>query len=258
MDSEVANGDYFSDPHLVFKDNRIECFYRISNYDKDGCHVKLLRRTTSDGVNWSSRETILDLDSSLTQHSIGDMLRSQAILWSGNEYLMWYTDQIDAHSQKNLCFTSSCDGIHWEEKQICELIGIPINPWHIDVTQINGEYILTVYDFNNLTIWSGNSTTSFNYKRTILEPTKKYGSFYSDGLYRTSLVQDDNVLRLYFSAYDQKSTYIGLMEGTEINNLSVQSIDGSKYTFVSFFEPYILNWKKRIITLYRSFIDNYY
>lgn len=249
--TEIRNKDYFSDPHLIFKDNAIECFYRYSKRLQDGFQTKILRKISFDGIQWSTRETLIDLESIEADTTVGNMVRSPAIIWDAatKEYRMWYVDNKDPQGSKHLCFSSSKDGFNWEGKQICDLNGYNVNPWHIDVSVIDGLHILTVYDFWGLTLWVGETATKFKYSKTLLTPTQKYGAFYSDGLYRTSLIKDMENFKLYFSAYDHKKTYLGLMQGPDLDHLTIRGEQESMYSLITYIEPYILNWKKRIIAL---------
>lgn len=99
-------------------------------------------------------------------------------------------------------------------------------PWHIDVNYIDGKYFLVMYDFNNLTLWEGSDRINFSYKKELLSPSV-FGSFYGEGLYRACIIKD-NKYRIYFSADDSFSTYIGLLEGEDINNLTI--VSNGRYT----------------------------
>ena len=59
------------------------------------------------------------------------------------------------------------------------------------------------------------------------------GSFYSYGLYRSSLIKDNEKYKLYFSAFEKK-TAIGLMEGNSISTLHATSAEGNFISFCKF------------------------
>ncbi len=244
--SEIANKDFFSDPHLVYKDGHLECFYRFSKRLAEGFHTVLLRKTSEDGVNWREREVILDFFDSSCKATVGDMVRSPAILWEDGRYKMWYVDSLDPKGDKHVCYTESPDGFHWSERSVCRLNGGSVVPWHLDLNKIDGEYILTVYDFQDLILFRSTDGHSFELIRKVLSPSGVYGCFYSDGLYRSSLIKDSEGYKLYFSAFDDKKTRIGLMEGECLDKMKVISARGQYKSLAAFLPVYAKIWKVRL------------
>ena len=244
--SELNNRDFFSDPHLVFKDGQIECFYRYSENTEGGYHTSLVRKTSPDGVHWSDRELLLDFYEPSCLATVGDMVRSPAILWQDGRYRMWFVDNVDPNGIKHVLYSESPDGRNWSVAQICALEGRNVEPWHLDLAFIDGVHYLTLYDFHDLTLWESSDGTSFVFSKTILSPSGVPGCFYSDGLYRSSLILDDEGYKLYFSAYDDRQTRIGLMEGPDPEQLQVLRVDGPYHTLLSFFKPFWMIWKVRL------------
>ena len=244
--SEIANKDFFSDPHLVFKDGRLECFYRFSKRLADGFHTTLLRKVSEDGVNWQKRELILDFFDSTCKATVGDMVRSPAILWEDGRYKMWYVDNVDPKGDKHICYSESLDGTLWSKRAFCQLKGVSVSPWHLDLNKIDGEYILTVYDFQDLILFRSPDGHSFEFIRKVLSPSGVYGSFYSDGLYRSSLIKDSGGYKLYFSAFDDKKTRIGIMAGEELDKMNVISARGPYKSLVDFLPVFAKIWKVRL------------
>lgn len=242
---EIEEHDFFSDPHLVMKNGQLECFYRFSQRSNNGFHTWLLRRVSNDGIHWIKRETLLDFYNEKCKATVGDMVRSPAIIFHDGKYCMWYVDSLDPKGEKHVCYSESADGIAWTPKTFCLLIGKKCEPWHLDLAYINNKYILTIYDFYNLTVWEGVCPTEFRYIKTVLLPSYNYGSFYSDGLYRSSLIFDGQVYKMYFSAYDNKNTHIGVMEGASIESLRIKSIHGNHVSMRGFVKPFFMLWKKR-------------
>lgn len=232
-ESEIQNKDYFSDPHLVFSNIGLECWYRINrrygDYENDN-NVYLLRKISVDGINWSNREIIADL--TYIGNPLGNMVVSPAIIYE-SKYRMWYVDSI-SNAQRNIAY-SSWDTKEWSEKKVCSLHGPNINPWHIDVALIDNIYWLVVFDRNNLSLWKSKDGITFDFVKVILEPSNVIGSFYYNDLYRASLVKSDTSYRLYFSADDTIKTYIGVMEGVSPDRLELLSVDSKKHnTIISF------------------------
>lgn len=223
---QLKSLDYFSDPHLVFRDECIECWYRITHRHGDYENhndVSLLRKISADGRVWSESEELARFSDS---HPLGDMLISHSVLYSNEEYKIWYVDSIDG--QRDIAFATSTDGITWSKKSICQLSGYLINPWHIDVSCWDGVFWLVIFDRIDLSLWRSDDGLSFTFVKSLLLPSKKIGSFYSKDLYRACLVKVEDSYRLYFSADDTVKTSIGVMEGPSPDKMVLVSIDGKK------------------------------
>lgn len=210
-EKEIEELDYFSDPHLVFVDDRIECWYRFTH--RNGIqdyynNLQLVRKTSTDGINWSEREVMVELATE-KGNALGNMVVSPAILYEDGKYRMWYINS-ESRIYRELSYSESEDGKEWRVQKKCILNGQENMPWHIDVNYINGKYYLISYDFKDLTFWHSDDGTTFNYADKLLEPSVT-GSFYSYSLYRACIIKDKN-LKIYFSANDSLKTYIGLLE----------------------------------------------
>lgn len=59
-DKEIEHKDFFSDPHLVQRDNILECWYRISHHCHNDRDTYLIRKCSVDGIHWSEREILYD------------------------------------------------------------------------------------------------------------------------------------------------------------------------------------------------------
>ena len=232
-EKEIKELDYFSDPHLVFTGNRIECWYRLTKRygnENNRSDVYLLRKTSQNGVDWSEREVLVSLKED-HENGLGNMVVSPSIIYKDGTYHMWYVDS--ELNKRNIAFSTSIDGYEWNNKIICKLEGKEISPWHIDVVQIKGTYYLTCYDFKDITIFQAQDKMNFRFIKTLLKPST-LGSFYGNSLYRASLIHDGKY-KLYFSSDDIFNTYIGVMEGEEITSMQVKDINSSKHrNFIEF------------------------
>lgn len=219
-EKEVEEFDYFSDPHLVFAHNRIECWYRFTHragIKENFNNLQLVRRVCEDGINWGEREVLVN-QATNEGDSLGNMVVSPSILYQNGKYRMWYVNS-ESRTYRELSYSESTDGKSWMPQRKCILQGSDNTPWHIDVNFIEGKYYLINYDFNNLTLWESNDGLKFKYINKILEPSVT-GSFYSEGLYRACILKDTE-LKIYFSSNDLEKTYIGLMSGDNVNNLRI-------------------------------------
>lgn len=244
-EKEINSKDFFSDPHLLIKDNRIECWYRLTHHYNHEMDTYILRKTSNDGIHWTKREILIDPNEKDILFTLGDMVRSPAIIWQ-NKYQMWYVDNKKNIGQRNICFSESEDGKQWKSKIICELVGKEINPWHIDVAFIDQQFYLTIYDLNNLTLWISTNGIQFKYIKTILSPSRIYGSYWSDGLYRSVLVKNENEYLMYFSAYDEAKRCIGLMKGDSPTTLKIVSTSTKNTPIKDYIHIYIENRRRTL------------
>lgn len=231
-EKEIKELDYFSDPHLIFVDEHIECWYRFTHrygvkdkYDD----LQLVRKCSNDGINWSTREVIVNLATN-EGDSLGNMVVSPAILYHNGKYRMWYVNS-ESRAYRELSYSESTNGKQWSLQRKCILKGSENTPWHIDVNYIDGKYYLLSYDFTDITLWESNDGITFDYIKKLLKPSV-IGSFYSEGLYRACIIKDTD-FKIYFSSNDAQKTYIGLISGDNISNLKISSKERHK-TFVSF------------------------
>lgn len=255
------NLDYFSDPHLVLTDSGLECWYRKTERDGDfnkRHQVSLRRITSKNGVDWASEEIISKLWLEGDNNGLGRMIVSPAILRSANEeYRMWYVDSEDAHGERQVKYSSSNDGKEWNEATVCTMSGKPINPWHIDVMQTNdGFHLMTVYDYNDLTLWRSEDGLSWNFLRTLLKPSNKVGSMYRSGLYRSCLIQNEDEYCLFFSAYDRQSSHIGLAKLKDLyEDIYIISFE-LNYTFFRFVQCLITDDLDRLTFVVKNKIKH--
>ena len=73
-ENNIINKDYFSDPHLVFYKDTLECWYRIS-------HQKIMLLIYYANIlsmkDWSPREVMINLqDTSIIKNETGNMVIS--------------------------------------------------------------------------------------------------------------------------------------------------------------------------------------
>ena len=256
-EQEVKEFDFFSDPHLVFVDGRMECWYRFTHRrgDKNNyAFVELCRRITTDGVHWSEREMLIDLLHSEEGNRFSNMVVSPAILREGDKYRMWYVNS-EADIQREVHLSSSSDASSWDDIQHCKLIGHTINPWHIDVNYIDGKYYLVAFDRIDLTLWESEDGVNFVYVKQLL-PVGATGSFYGFSLYRAALLKDDKY-KLYFSGNNCFHTYIGLMEGESVYDLKIKSPTAERYSSVygMLHLKYLLE-KRRIVFIVKNMWRN--
>lgn len=233
-EEERKNRDYFSDSDLVETPMGIECWYRINRrYGKESNqeNVILLRKKSVDGIEWSEREIVADLQFADLDRGLGKVVISQTLLYEEGKYKCWFVDNIHLGKEK-VCYSESVDAIsEWCDKKEVKLKGLHVTPWHLHILKDKNIYWLTIYDHQKITLWKGSSEIEFQYIKTLIEPSGAYGSFYSNNTYRACLtkIADDNY-RLYFSADDMFRSYIGVMEGHSPEAMSIISVDNQTHS----------------------------
>jgi len=114
-------GAYESDPNLLFKDNTLYVYYR------DG--ETLLRRSTTDGSNWTAREFC-----TTDQVIVAPSVHFLSGLWQ-----MWACKQEGGSLYKY----ESADGINWGVGRLCRYNARNnMDLWHCDVWRDGGLYHL--------------------------------------------------------------------------------------------------------------------
>lgn len=245
---------YYSDPHLVsLPDNSIELWFRLTDRngerDCEKMNVSLLRMTSTNGINWSEKKKMVDLDSQ-SGTPLGGTVVSPAVLYFKESYLMWYVDVEKPNEayKRGVSFSTSPDGKLWAKRETVSF-DKPINPWHIDVKKIGNTYYMLVYDRYNLTLWKSDNGLCFSFIRIILNPSKKFGSFYRE-LYRACLVTDEKEFKIYFSGWDLIDTHIGLLRGTDWESMRIER--NGALNFQKFLVHYYLYNLRRSRFIFRN------
>ncbi len=231
-EKEIKELDFFSDPHLVLVNGVMECWYRFTHRGGDANfydNLQLVRKTSKDGVNWTERETLVNLATS-DGDALGNMVVSPAIMYEKGKYRMWFVNS-ESYTYRGISYSESTDGYNWEKKTDCTLMGRDNIPWHIDVNYIDGRYYLISYDKNDLTLWESNDGFNFKFIKQLLMPSVT-GSFYGYSLYRACIVKDEKY-KIYFSGNDSLHTYIGLLEGKDFDSLKIVS-NGKHINIIEF------------------------
>ena len=244
-EQEEKELDFFSDPHLVHANGKMECWYRFTHRNGNRSYfdnLQLVRKTSIDGTSWSEREILVNL-ATKEGNTLGNMVVSPAVLYNNGVYRMWFVDS-ESRIARNVAYSESINGHDWTEKKICNLNGKENIPWHIDVNIIDGKYHLLSYNFNTITLWKSEDGINFSFTKEILKPSV-LGSFYGYTLYRACIIKDDKY-KIYFSGNDSLRTYIGLLQGDDINNLNIIS-KGKHLNFLKLIE-YQYRLKRRSIT----------
>lgn len=213
-EDEIAAGYHMSDTELVMVNGTMECWYR---YNMNGDTEQLMRKTSSDGINWSDREVVLDLtDTSNFALSPSVYEEGKYRLWfCGNDSIIYYTES-DTSEQGT-----------WSDE-----VEVPLSyrdsgwvPWHLDIMKDGEKYIIilnTELDSEGhryLLAGESSDGLSFSDIHLILSPGSE--EWDNKELYRASVVKVGDIYRMYYSAlsYDGR-WHIGLAQGSSLDSLS--------------------------------------
>lgn len=211
---DMGAHNYFSDPHLVLVDGKLELYYRYTCLkDKQliGNKTLLIKRVSSDGFHWPEKTVIADLRKQEDVEIWGDQIISQAVVMREGKYRCYYVDRSSYLSGRQILFTESKDGENWLKNQRVELDDSGVDPWHIDVQYYDDKYQMIVYDMDKLIWYESEDGIRFHCVSEVLRPSRESTSFYRDGLYRACSVKYDAGIRVYFSAKRKDRTYLGLL-----------------------------------------------
>ena len=214
---QLLEEDYFSDPHLVYKNGSLELYYRLTILkDKQVIDNKtiLYRKTSINGINWSDREVVADLRTKEDIAIWGKQIISQSIIWDGEKYICWYVDGSGYQKDRGIRMTLSYDGKTWEKAIQCTLKDYLDTPWHIDVQQYDGEYHMLCFGDKNGVLAHLISTNglTWSYHADVLRPSHRYSDFYSERIYRSCSLRKGKDYYIYFSAATTNRSYIGLLQ----------------------------------------------
>lgn len=184
---------YNSDTELVFNTDTgaLECWWRFVD-DNEGI-VKLYRRTTTDGVNWTEKECMISSPRKQIDYV------SFALVYEDHTYKMW------SISRLNTQYAESADGVNWSDPRPIKII-MPeddLRIWHLDVihTEEHGyEMVFVAFDKYNdpkrrrmkLYYAFSRDNETFSNAYCLLSPTGILGDWDGGGLYRASLLRDTN------------------------------------------------------------------
>lgn len=207
---------YNSDTHLVYREDlrRLECWWR--RYEGDATTETILRKTTTDGVNWSEAEQLYQIGSA--ESGFANLLCPVAIYdYKAQKYRIWASDD------SVIRYFESANGINWQYIATTNLTG-----WHFDIIETDLGYEAFIHDSITATTLSYSVSTdcvNWTAKTVILTATTNNGW---DGgyLYRSSAIKNNGIYYLFYtgvtsaSSYAQRIWRLGLSISQEANNIN--------------------------------------
>ena len=198
-----ANGDgYLSDTHLVYNGNSLECWYRkVDSETSNPRNETIYRKISTNGTTWGDAEAVLI-------NSSGDYSKflSPAVIYDNNKYCMWVVN--GSGSPVVIDYYESSAIPAWTKIRSINLAYVDsdtsLYPWHLDVINENGQYILLVMGRNGTTPGSKwtllMATSSDNITYTSPAVVIKGSAGWDEYMYRSSIVKVPDGYRIYYSA----------------------------------------------------------
>lgn len=215
---------YNSDTELVYNTDTktLECWWRF--YDRPNNRTVLKRKTTKDGVHWSSSEEML----------VGELYKydflSPAIIYENGTYKMWAINQNTDHS---LDYRESTNGKDWGKLRHIKITydDKGLANWHLDVihTAKGYEALISAYypkenDRTHMDLYYACSQDNEHYTKAekIYSPSSSSSAFDNRGLYRSSFLYANGKYYMFYSALNKKKgpTGVGLICGKDIYTMS--------------------------------------
>lgn len=217
---------YNSDTHLVFNENIgvLECWYRyVSSYNSPLVREVLCRRTSTDGMNWSEEEVILENNSGDYAHYL-----SPAIISIDGIYNMWvvsdkggyHVDYYESDEQLNFKLVREI----WLDYKY-DVEDTKYRPWHLDLIVDNNQFVMVIMCKEikgsgprrwDLFLSLSDDNISYSEPKLIIHGSKDGWDQY---IYRSSIVKTNDGYRIYYSGLNSMGKHgIGLSESLTLDD----------------------------------------
>ena len=250
---------HLSDPHLVFVNNKIECWYRKRTRGIFPTNEIILRKTSSDGIVWTEAEVL-----HTTNVERADLVLSPVVIYEDSVYKIWVSNFKDGV----LDYFETNTGKEWVKIRTIQKPkhknGYKV--WHMDIKHTTNGYEMYYcggLDYKCYEICYSKSLDNITYSDpiTVIKPSTV--GFDEDRLYRPCFVDSWAGKRyIYYGAINLKNDWrIGLaiankdnptrLEGVKISN-NEKTIGGNDFNILSTLKV----WKNIIIGKYSYIKEN--
>ena len=188
--SKVKNDTYYSDPFIMYDDNKFKLFYRYTKSYDNGIYIRngfnyIYYRESNDGINYSEPKLILD-------NNFEDRYMSPSVIKVNDVYKMWYTNY-----DCQLRYIESTDLNSFSKPVIVNISNFDKGIWHSEIQYINGTYHLVFMTRNNYLYYSS-SSDGLNFLEPKLINTsleELQGSICY--IYKTSYIINNDTIEFY-------------------------------------------------------------
>lgn len=194
---------HYSDPQILFNNNKLEIWYRKRTRGILGDSEVILRKLSCDGVNWSKEEVLNSSEGTFNQ------FMSPVVIIEDDKYCIWVVDW----KNKKIKYYVSKDGTDW-----CFVRDIIIAPmegryvWHMDIKKTKNGFemyfsaALDEYDNQKIAYCYSKDNVTWSTPVIVMEKGKE-GAFDEDFLYRPTFIDIDNNRYIMYSARDKKNNW---------------------------------------------------
>jgi len=201
--------DHNSDPDLVYNPTTDELllYYteqQRAEYCADSNVNRVLLLRSSDGVNWTKPEVVLEWDLSTEP-----LYLSPSVVLHGGTFEMWLA------SSDGVVRATSDDGVRWST---AEKVNMEIVPWHLDVAwvELEAAYWALLVESPAAGSRLRLATSGDGKDWTVQpEPVLSPGAAWdAERIYRSTFVVDGDSLRVWYSARSNDyQWHVGYAEG---------------------------------------------
>lgn len=188
--SKEKNDTYYSDPFMMYDDNKFKLFYRYTKSYENGKYIRngynyLYYKESTDGINFSDEKIILDND-------FKERYMSPSIVKNNDVYKIWYTNY-----DCKLRYIESTDLSSFSKPVIVNIENFNKGIWHSEIQYIDNTYHIVFMTRNNYLYYSSSKDgLNFMEPKLIKSSLKELqGSKYY--IYKTSYIIHDNTIELY-------------------------------------------------------------
>lgn len=204
LDDAPGGAQYNSDTELAISPDgtTLYLFWRQRNDAATGAEEIVYVRSTTDGVTWTAKQSVL------TANKTAEQLASPAVLHDGTQWVMWTVDSVASPNVIKRRTASSVTG-PWSAPTTCTVTGLPAGRdlWHLSVLKLGTQYVALLNDCNSGANGVGGKLylmASTDQLAWTLNPTpitsQTFASKY-DNLYRGTLVPTFENGRLEFDIW---------------------------------------------------------
>ena len=222
-DYDTGATGYWSDTNLLYNPDtdRLECFYRGIGASATG-ENNICRKTSSDGITWSDRETIFTFT--------GGSYVSQSVIYENGKYTMYFCRPSEIYESTN--------GINWSKTGSYSFFPTNYNFWHQDIIKTDIGYELVGMESvgSNTRIIHFTSTDGIIFKNgkeivKVLD-NNKYGI---KGFYKPALVKENGIYYLFLSInWTNGTNGMSLAISDKLNDItSIKGIDQNYIPYMS-------------------------
>jgi len=194
---------YYSDPYLFYDEDHFELWYRYNPYIYKGtvgteANNLILRKTSLDGINWSTHDVILNKEDNQAYMSI-------SVVHENGKYKIWYVNY-----NSFMYYRESKDLKKWSVPVLVQFEDFDKTIWHAEVKKINDSYELLLFHNSG----KGNLYHSYSKDGIHFKNTKEIDTSYlpKDGknrIYKSSFVYQNGKVNLYipYNFWDKSSEW---------------------------------------------------